>query len=124
MIVNVEDVFYNKPKFSSLLYFAASIVLFFVYAYRTGAGSEAGGVSLGLLWIMMVLVIGYPVRVFYVFRTRRAQAVLRYISHLEQLDEPEMLRLLHHKKLSSFSRPFVESVGYQRFSKNKQPVEQ
>lgn len=116
MIINVDDVFYDKPTFSSALYFGLSIMLFFGVAYRLGAGDHAGPVSLALLGLNIGLLVGYPASVYVRFIARRKVAIHRYTQHLYQLDENEMLKLVSHKQLSSFSKPIVEQVGFDRFS--------
>lgn len=120
MIINVEDVFYDKPTFSTAVYFGLSISLFFVVAYRLGAGDHAGPLSLSLLGLNIGLLVGYPTSVYVRFIARRKVAIQLYKQHLSQLDEAQMLKLVSHKQLSSFSKPIVEQVGYDRFGRDHQ----
>ena len=120
MIINVEDVFYDKPTFSSAVYFGLSLLLFFGFAYRLGAGEHAGPLSLFFLVVIIALLVGYPASVYWRFIVRRKVAIQLYKQHLYQLDEAQMLTLVSHKQLSAFSKPIVEQVGYDRFGRNHQ----
>jgi hypothetical protein len=107
MIVNVEDVFADKPRFSSLLYIGM--------AYRKGAGDVAGTPSLLVMLACYLLTFGYPVVVYLQFVVRRKKAVTLYQQHLLGLTELELRTLRAHPKLSCFSMPYVDKVGMDRF---------
>jgi len=115
MIVNVEDVFADKPRFSSLLYIGMAIALFVSVAYRKGAGDVAGTPSLLVMLACYLLTFGYPVVVYLQFVVRRKKAVTLYQQHLLELTELELRTLRAHPKLSCFSMPYVDKVGMDRF---------
>ena len=115
MIINVEDVFYDKPRFSSVVYVGLCFFLVMSMAYRKGAGDDAGLVSLLVLLAGSVMTLGYPIWVYLRFVVRRKKAIMLYKQHLYALTEPEMRALRSNKKLSRFSTPFVDEVGKERF---------
>jgi hypothetical protein len=115
MIINVEDVFYDKPRFSSVIYFALAFLLICTIAYRKGAGDEASAISLFVMIVSLIFTFGYPLRVYFHFVVRRKKAVMLYKQHLRALTECEIRELRRNKKLSRFSTPFVDEVGKERF---------
>ena len=115
MIVNVDDVFSDKPRFSSALYFTMAFVLVMSMAYREGAGELAGLVSLLVMLGCYAMTFGYPLYVYYLFITRRKKALVLYHQHLHALTETEMRALRAHPNLSRYSMRFVDAVGRARF---------
>lgn len=107
MIVNVDDLFANKPKMNSFLYFGliGLAVIFSSYV----AGAEKPALIGQLLCIASItLSFSYPVYLYLAFRVRRAAAVDIYRRHLKTKDIVQIKQMLFHKDLSNFSKPIIE----------------
>lgn len=115
MIVNVDDVFYDKPRFSTLLYFGLSLLLLIVVAYVVGAQGEAGAGAYGVMYFVILAIVAYPFSVACRYKVRRKKAEQLYQTHLHQLTEKEMRDLRKHRFLSTKSKAVLDQVGYQRF---------
>ena len=119
MIVNLQDLIQPKERvsFSSVIFFTAVIMLYLSWGYRVGSEGQAGMVNLAFILLSFIASFAYPI--FTLIKHHRSMAIAsaRYLQHLNELSEAELLALLNHKGINRISWRLVSQTGQRRFPK-------
>lgn len=117
MIVNFSQLLVKPRKFRDSIFFLLILAFFATWAYRLGAGTQAGQLSMLLQLMFIILAISYGVYYLHTFQRQVKCAIYLYEQYLDSISKTELVRILQHPDLTDRSRAIVDKTLQRRFPK-------